>query len=67
MNLGVSEDCCNLELELDKVRTTVALKTDAIMALSTFARILFSHMSAGDPAGLDTLCSTKVFKSFRKS
>ncbi len=36
VNLGVSEDCCNVELELDKVRTAIDLKTDAIMDLSTF-------------------------------
>lgn len=36
VNLGVSEDCCNLELELDKVRKAVELKADAIMDLSTF-------------------------------
>lgn len=36
VNLGVSEDCCNLELELDKVRKAIDLKADAIMDLSTF-------------------------------
>ena len=36
VNLGVSEDCCNVELELDKVRRAIDLKTDAIMDLSTF-------------------------------
>ncbi|MGI6657538.1 MAG: phosphomethylpyrimidine synthase ThiC [Desulfobulbus sp.] len=36
VNLGVSEDCCNVELELDKVRRSLELKTDAIMDLSTF-------------------------------
>jgi len=36
VNLGVSEDCCNVELELEKVRRSVALKADAIMDLSTF-------------------------------
>jgi len=36
VNLGVSEDCCNLELELDKVRKAIELKADAIMDLSTF-------------------------------
>jgi phosphomethylpyrimidine synthase len=36
VNLGVSEDCCNVDLELDKVRKALALKTDAIMDLSTF-------------------------------
>lgn len=36
VNLGVSEDCCNVEKELDKVRRAVSLKADAIMDLSTF-------------------------------
>jgi len=36
VNLGVSEDCCNIDLELDKVRRAIELKTDAIMDLSTF-------------------------------
>ncbi|PID72352.1 MAG: thiamine biosynthesis protein ThiC [Desulfobulbus propionicus] len=36
VNLGVSEDCCNVEVELEKVRRSIALKADAIMDLSTF-------------------------------
>ncbi len=36
VNLGVSEDCCNVELELEKVRTSISMKADAIMDLSTF-------------------------------
>jgi phosphomethylpyrimidine synthase len=36
VNLGVSEDCCNIELELNKVRRAIALKADSIMDLSTF-------------------------------
>jgi len=36
VNLGVSEDCCNVEAELSKVRRSVELKADAIMDLSTF-------------------------------
>lgn len=36
VNLGVSEDCCNVDLEMEKVRRAVALKADAIMDLSTF-------------------------------
>ncbi len=36
VNLGVSEDCCNVENELNKVRRSIALKADAIMDLSTF-------------------------------
>ncbi|MFO7810358.1 MAG: phosphomethylpyrimidine synthase ThiC [Candidatus Delongbacteria bacterium] len=36
VNLGVSKDCFNLDMELKKVRTALELKTDAIMDLSTF-------------------------------
>jgi phosphomethylpyrimidine synthase len=36
VNLGVSEDCCNVEKELNKVRRSIELKADAIMDLSTF-------------------------------
>ncbi|MBM9535812.1 phosphomethylpyrimidine synthase ThiC [Desulfobulbus alkaliphilus] len=36
VNLGVSEDCCNVEAELNKVRRSIELKADAIMDLSTF-------------------------------
>ena len=36
VNLGVSEDCCNMDLELNKVRRAVELKADAIMDLSTY-------------------------------
>ncbi|QQG66407.1 phosphomethylpyrimidine synthase ThiC [Desulfobulbus oligotrophicus] len=36
VNLGVSEDCCNVEAELQKVRRSIELKADAIMDLSTF-------------------------------
>ncbi len=36
VNLGVSEDCCNLDLEIEKVKKAIALKADAIMDLSTF-------------------------------
>ena len=36
VNLGVSEDCNNMEMELDKVKNAIALKADAIMDLSIF-------------------------------
>lgn len=36
VNLGVSEDCCNVDLELNKVQKAIEWKTDAIMDLSTF-------------------------------
>jgi phosphomethylpyrimidine synthase len=36
VNLGVSEDCCNIDMELKKVQAAVDMKADAIMDLSTF-------------------------------
>jgi phosphomethylpyrimidine synthase len=36
VNLGVSEDCYNIDRELEKVKKAIVLKTDAIMDLSTF-------------------------------
>ena len=36
VNLGVSEDCCNLDEEMIKVKTAIKMKTDAIMDLSIF-------------------------------
>lgn len=36
VNLGVSQDCCNQDMELQKVRDALALKADAIMDLSNF-------------------------------
>jgi phosphomethylpyrimidine synthase len=36
VNLGVSQDCCNLDMEVQKVQDAIALKSDAIMDLSTF-------------------------------
>ncbi len=34
VNIGVSRDCCDTELELEKAKTAIALKADAIMDLS---------------------------------
>jgi len=36
VNLGVSQDCHDLDMEMKKVQDAVALKADAIMDLSTF-------------------------------
>jgi phosphomethylpyrimidine synthase len=36
VNLGVSQDCCNLDMEIRKVQDAVDLKADAVMDLSTF-------------------------------
>ncbi|MDA3884664.1 MAG: phosphomethylpyrimidine synthase ThiC [Candidatus Delongbacteria bacterium] len=36
VNLGVSEDCYNLDMEMKKVKAAIEMKTDAIMDLSTF-------------------------------
>lgn len=36
VNLGVSEDCCSMDKELEKVQMAIDMKADAIMDLSTF-------------------------------
>ena len=36
VNIGVSEDCCNIDLEIKKTRKSVEMKADSIMDLSTF-------------------------------
>jgi phosphomethylpyrimidine synthase len=38
VNLGVSKDCCNLDLELEKVKKAIELKADAIMDLSCYGK-----------------------------
>ena len=38
VNLGISKDCCNIEMELDKVRKAIELKAEAIMDLSSFGK-----------------------------
>ena len=38
VNLGISKDCADLELEFDKVRHALALKAEAIMDLSCFGK-----------------------------
>lgn len=38
VNLGISKDCCNIELELEKVKAALDLKAEAIMDLSCFGK-----------------------------
>lgn len=38
VNLGISKDCCDLEVEMDKVRAAVEMKAEAIMDLSCFGK-----------------------------
>ncbi len=38
VNLGISKDCCDIDLELDKVRAALALKAEAIMDLSCYGK-----------------------------
>ena len=38
VNLGISKDCCNVDLEMDKVKLALALKTEAIMDLSCYGK-----------------------------
>jgi phosphomethylpyrimidine synthase len=36
VNLGVSQDCCQVDMEIRKVKDAIQMKADAIMDLSTF-------------------------------
>lgn len=38
VNLGISKDCCKLDLELEKVKKALELKADAIMDLSSYGK-----------------------------
>jgi phosphomethylpyrimidine synthase len=38
VNLGISEDCANVEAEMDKVKLAIEMKADAIMDLSCFGK-----------------------------
>lgn len=38
VNLGISKDCCNFDLELDKAKRAIELKADAIMDLSSYGK-----------------------------
>ncbi len=38
VNLGISKDCCNLDVEMEKVRAAVEMKAEAIMDLSCFGK-----------------------------
>ncbi len=38
VNLGISKDCCNVESELEKVKTALNLKAESIMDLSSYGK-----------------------------
>ncbi|RKD30532.1 phosphomethylpyrimidine synthase ThiC [Thermohalobacter berrensis] len=38
VNLGISKDCCNIDLELQKVRKALELKVESIMDLSSYGK-----------------------------
>jgi phosphomethylpyrimidine synthase len=38
VNLGISRDCRDIEVELEKVKTAIAMKAEAIMDLSSFGK-----------------------------
>ncbi len=38
VNLGISKDCCNVDLEIEKARLALELKAEAIMDLSCFGK-----------------------------
>ncbi|HOJ78786.1 MAG TPA: phosphomethylpyrimidine synthase ThiC [Bacillota bacterium] len=38
VNLGISKDCCNFDLELEKFKQAIAMKVEAIMDLSSYGK-----------------------------
>ncbi len=38
VNLGISKDCCNIDIELEKVKKAIEMKAEAIMDLSSFGK-----------------------------
>ena len=38
VNLGISKDCCDIEMELEKVRVAIDMKAEAIMDLSSYGK-----------------------------
>lgn len=38
VNLGISKDCCNIDLEMEKAKKAIDLKAEAIMDLSSFGK-----------------------------
>mgnify|MGYP001239124101 CR=1 FL=1 len=38
VNLGSSKDCCNIDTEMEKVKTAIEMKAEAIMDLSSFGK-----------------------------
>lgn len=38
VNLGISKDCCNIDVELEKVKKAIEMKAEAIMDLSSFGK-----------------------------
>jgi len=38
VNLGISKDCCNIDKELEKVKTALEMKAEAIMDLSSYGK-----------------------------
>jgi len=38
VNIGISKDCCNFELEMEKVKKAIELKAESIMDLSSYGK-----------------------------
>lgn len=57
VNLGISKDCCDLELELEKVKKALELKAEAIMDLSSYGktREFRQRLIATSPAMIGTV------------
>lgn len=58
VNLGISRDCCDIDLELEKVRTAIDMKAEAIMDLSNYGKTRRIPGKAGrNESGYDRVCT----------
>lgn len=57
VNLGISKDCCDLQVELAKVKRAIEMKADAIMDLSSFGKTaeFRRELIAFSPAAVGTV------------
>lgn len=68
VNLGISKDCNNLEVELEKVRTALSYKVEAIMDLSNYGKTEFfrKQLVEMSPAMIGTVPVYDAFGFYEK-
>lgn len=57
VNLGISKDCCNIEVELEKVRAALDMQVEAIMDLSSYGKTeeFRTRLVSMSPAAIGTV------------